>query len=181
MARRVAWAAGVVAVAAALGGCAGALNAQAPAAAPAPTVTAAEGGADRYPGAPEGVVDEDTGEVITARPVPAWDDASRDSALEAAQAAMTAFARPDLDYDAWWVGLEPLLTQQAGLDYAYVDPANVPATAVTGPATLAEETSAYVATVEVPTDVGLYAVVLTRQDADAPWLTARISPAQGDQ
>jgi hypothetical protein len=181
MARRVAWAAGAVAVAAALGGCAGAPATEAPGVAPASTVTATEGGADRYPGAPEGVVDEDTGEVITARPVPTWDDASRDSALEAAQAAMTAFARPDLDHDAWWAGLEPLLTQQAALDYAYVDPATVPATAVTGPATLAEETSAYVATVEVPTDAGLYTVVLTRQDADAPWLTVRIGPAQGDQ
>ena len=179
MARRVAWAAGMFAVAAALAGCASAPATTEPAqGAPPPTVTA-PGDAGGYSGAPDGVVDEDTGEVITARPVPTWDAASREGALEAARAAMTAFARPELDHDAWWAGLEPLLTQQAALDYAYVDPANVPATALTGPATVVEETSAYVTTVEVPTDAGPYAIILTRQDAAAPWLTARITPAEG--
>ena len=62
MARRVAWAAGAVAVAAGLGGCAGAPATEAPEVAPAPTtVTTTEGGADRYPGAPDCVDDEDTG------------------------------------------------------------------------------------------------------------------------
>lgn len=178
MARRVAWAAGMFAVAAALEGCAGAPATEPAQGAPAPTVTAPED-AGRYPGAPDGVVDEDTGEVITDRPVPVWDEASRNAAVDAAHIAMAAFAHPDLDHDAWWAGLEPLLTQQAALDYAYVDPANVPATAVTGPATVVEETSAYVATVEVPTDAGPYSIVLTRQDAAAPWLTARITPAEG--
>jgi hypothetical protein len=181
MARRVAWAAGTLAVAAALGACAGGAFVGEPVVSTPEPVTSASVDPDRYPGPPDGVVDEDTGETVTARPVPVWDEASREAAADAAQAVTAAFARPDLDQDAWWAGLEPLLTQQAALDYAYVDPANVPATAVTGPGTVAAGTSAYVATVEVPTDAGPYAIVLTRQDAAAPWLTARISPAEEGQ
>ncbi|WP_454044651.1 hypothetical protein [Cellulosimicrobium sp. Marseille-Q8652] len=180
MARRVAWAAGTLAVAVALGGCAGAPATEPSQGEPAPAVAAPEG-IDRYPGTPNGVIDEDTGEVITARPVPSWDAVSREAAVDAAQATMSAFARPDLDHDAWWVGLEPLLTQQAALDYVYADPANVPATAVTGPGTVIEESSAYVATVEVPTDAGTYVLILSRQDAAAPWLTSRISPLEDGQ
>ena len=94
---------------------------------------------------------------------------------------MAAFARPGLDYDTWWAELTPLLTQQAQQDYAYVDPANVPASAVTGPGVLVDERSAYVADVEVPTDAGTYTLVLTRTDAAAPWLTSRFTPPTGGQ
>ena len=92
---------------------------------------------------------------------------------------VAAFARPSLDYDTWWAELSPLLTQQAQQDYAYVDPANVPATGVTGPAAVVDETSAYVASVEVPTDVGTYTLVLTRVDAASPWLASRFTPPEG--
>lgn len=133
----------------------------------------------KFTPAPEGAIDEDTGETIAARPVPTWDEQSRAGAVEAAQAAMAAFARPSLDYTTWWAELSPLLTQQAQQDYAYVDPANVPATAVTGPPSVVDETSAYVASVEVPTDVGRYTLVLTRADAASPWLTSRFTPPEG--
>lgn len=129
---------------------------------------------------PSGLRDEDTGEEVTPQAVPTWDEASRASAEAAAVVVMTAFARPQLDYDTWWADLGPLLTQQAAVDYAYVDPANVPASAVTGTATIVDDTSAYVARVEVPTDVGTYAVTLTRTDATAPWLTSRIAPPESE-
>lgn len=134
---------------------------------------------EKFTPAPDGAIDEDTGETITARTVPTWDKRSRTAVTQAAQTAMAAFARPSLDYTTWWAELSPLLTQQAQQDYAYVDPANVPATAVTGTATVVDETSAYVASVEVPTDVGTYTLVLTRVDAASPWLASRFTPPEG--
>lgn len=126
--------------------------------------------------APSGVVDEDTEETIRPQVVPTWDEESRAAVVTAAAAVMTAFARPDLDAGAWTAGLQPLLTPQAAEDYAYVDPSAVPASTVTGPGVLMDDASAYVAGVDVPTDVGLYRVVLSRTDAAAPWLTERVTP-----
>lgn len=129
--------------------------------------------------APDGAVNEDTGEVVGEHVVPRWDDRSRAAVVDAATTAMRAFARPDVDDVAWWDDLEPLLSAQAQLDYAYTDPANVPARAVTGDATLVDDTSAYVGRVTVPTDVGAYTVVLSRRDGAAPWLVERITPPDG--
>lgn len=131
------------------------------------------------PSATSGDVDEDSGETITPQPVPTWDEQTRHKANEAAEAAMTAFARPFLDYPTWWAELSPLLTQQAQQDYAYVDPANVPAHGVVGDARITDQTSTYVATVTVPTDVGPYLVTVTRTDATAGWLVASITPPEG--
>lgn len=128
--------------------------------------------------APTDAIDTETGERITPNVVPTWDAASRAAAVDAAAKAMTAFARPDLDYDTWWTSVEPLLTQQAAQDYAYVDPANVPARQVTGSAQLVDETSAYIAGVEVPTDVGVYTVMLSRADEASPWLVVRFTPPE---
>ncbi len=135
---------------------------------------------DRFTPAPTGAVDEDTGQTVGSQPVPTWDAASRAGAIDAAKAALTAFARPRLDYDTWWAGLEPLLTPEAAQDYAYVDPANVPVTAVTGTGRVVGSTSAYVARVAFGTDVGTYTVVVSRADGAAPWLTSRITPPQND-
>ncbi|MBW9207953.1 hypothetical protein KV097_18600 [Mumia sp. zg.B17] len=125
---------------------------------------------------PSGLVDEDTGESVEPRPVPEWDDASRAAVVKAAETALRAFARPTLDHQTWWTQLEPLLTPQAAADYSYVDPANIPALKVTGPGLIVLDTSAYVATVEIPTSVARYQLILTRKDAGAPWLTSRITP-----
>lgn len=145
-------------------------------ASPAPTSGMPSG---TFTPAPDGAVNEDTGEVVGEHVVPRWDDRSRAAVVEAATTAMRAFARPDLDDVAWWDELEPLLSAQAQLDYAYTDPANVPARGVTGDATLVDDTSAYVGRVAVPTDVGSYTVVLSRQDGAAPWLVERITPPDG--
>jgi len=131
------------------------------------------------PSATSGDIDEDTGGTIAPQPAPTWDEQARHNANEAAEAAMTAFARPFLDYPTWWADLSPLLTQQAQQDYAYVDPANVPAHGVVGDARITDQTSAYVASVTVPTDVGPYLVVVTRADATAGWLVASLTPPEG--
>jgi hypothetical protein len=145
---------------------------------PASTSTPLDTG--QFTPAPSGAVDEDTGETIEPQPNPIWDAASRAAAVAAAQTAMTAFARPALDYDTWWAELSPLLTQQAQQDYAYVDPANVPATTVTGSGELVDDdASVFVASVEIPTDAGTYTLVLTRADGQAPWLASRFTPPTG--
>lgn len=126
--------------------------------------------------APESAIDFDSGEIRESVPEPEWDQASREAALEAAETAMAAFARPDLSFDEWWERLQPLLDQTASLDYSYMDPAVIPATTITGPAVMVDDTSAYVATIDVPTDVGTYTLILSRADASSPWLTSRFTP-----
>lgn len=126
---------------------------------------------------PSGVVEEHGGLVETFTE-PAWDQASRAAVLDAAVVALAAFARPDVPYEQWWAEVGPLMSVQAQVDYQYVDPANVPARAVTGVPVLVDEASASVAGVEVPTDVGTYTVTLSRTDAGAGWLVERISPPE---
>lgn len=118
---------------------------------------------------------------------PQWDSASREQAVAAGDAVMRAFVRPVPGADAspieagWWETLAPLLTPEAKDAYFYVDPAEVPATTVTGPAALVEPqpgTTAFLATVQVPTDVGTYEVLLARTGGRAPWLAERITPPE---
>lgn len=135
---------------------------------------------DQFTPPPSGVIDEDTQEAFTPKPVPTWDETSRNTVVAAAEKALWTFAQPGLDYDTWWAGLEPLLTPSAAVDYAHVDPANIPMREVIGKGIIVEDSSAYAATVEVPTDIGPYHVLLIRQDATAPWLVSRISPKESE-
>lgn len=129
--------------------------------------------------APPGAANfHDGGPVAPIGPEPVWDEASRAAAVGVATAAMTAFARPEASFEDWWAQLSPALSAQAQIDYQYVDPANVPARAVTGPAVLADVTSPSVVGVQVSTDVGDYLLVLSRAQAGAPWLVERITPPE---
>lgn len=176
--QRLAIGAGVAAVVAlALAACAA--QGEGPSTTPPSTPASTPLDLGQFTTAPTGGIDEDTGETVAPQPVASWDPASTAAALDAAQTAMAAFARPGLDFDTWWAQLSPLLTQQAQQDYAFVDPANVPATTVTGAAALVDDTSAYVATVAVPTDVGTYTLILTRADGASPWLASRFTPPEG--
>ncbi len=88
-------------------------------------------------------------------------------------------ARPDLSSADWWAALSPLLTSQAQQDYQYVDPANIPAHQVTGAGTIVDDSSRYAVSVDVPSDAGMYTIVLTRINGAAPWLAARFTPPEG--
>lgn len=123
----------------------------------------------------EGPTDEDE-ELPPAEPYPTWDAQAREQAVQAATAAMTAFARPQLDATRWWAELSPLLTPAAAVAYQGTDPAEVPARAVTAPGALVDDTSTYLAGVQVPTDAGPYLVLLSRDGAGAPWLVERLTP-----
>ena len=120
-------------------------------------------------------MESDLGE-DTSAPAPVWDAASRKDAQTLAQDVMTAYARPDQAPEQWWAELSKHLSAQAAYDYQWVDPTAIPATKVTGPATLTAEPSVYLAELTVPTDAGTYAALLSRTDGPSPWQVERITP-----
>jgi hypothetical protein len=106
-----------------------------------------------------------------------WDEASKDKAVEVAEKAMADFARPAVEEKQWANDLARWLTPQATADYSTVDPANIPATRITGPATLSvDAANGYGATAAVPTNAGTYTVQLLRTGKDAPWKVNRLTP-----
>ena len=107
----------------------------------------------------------------------AWDDESKTEAVAVATWAMADYARPGTDAALWANDFARWLTPQATADYSTVDPANIPVTRVTGPATLAvDETNGYGVTVTVPTDIGHYRLQLLRTSKDATWKVNRLTP-----
>ena len=122
----------------------------------------------------------DTAMSAPPAPVPPSQDAlSSAAAVDLAQRAMTAFARPAIDDGQWFEELAPLLTPAARSAYTGTDPAEVPARAVTGPGRAEESPSAFLAYVVVPTDVGDYRLMLSRPAADAEWLVETITAPDG--
>ncbi|WP_164206906.1 hypothetical protein [[Micrococcus luteus] ATCC 49442] len=107
-----------------------------------------------------------------------WDQASEDQAVDVAEKAMADFARPAVEERQWANDLARWLTPQATADYsAVVDPANIPASRVTGPAALAvDEANGYGVMAEVPTDAGTYTVQLLRTGKEAAWKVNRLTP-----
>jgi hypothetical protein len=106
-----------------------------------------------------------------------WDQASKDRAVGVAEKAMADFARPAVEERQWANDLANWLTPQATADYSAVDPANIPASKVTGPATLSvDDANGYGVMAAVPTDAGTYTVQLLRTGKDAPWKVNRLTP-----
>lgn len=104
------------------------------------------------------------------------DTESLTSASETARAAMTAFARPNLDRETWFTELRPYLSQRAGRDYAYLEPHVLPVNEVTGEPRLDEADTSLVLSVFVPTNAGEYELILTRDDGASPWQVSRFNP-----
>jgi hypothetical protein len=92
---------------------------------------------------------------------------------------MAAFVRVDLTADAWLEQLSANLTADAAGAYYGSDPLEVPARAVTGAPRWDGSTSAYLADVVVPTDVGDYRLLLVRDGQNSPWLVQTIDPPDG--
>ncbi|AOY74245.1 hypothetical protein ARZXY2_4746 (plasmid) [Arthrobacter sp. ZXY-2] len=125
--------------------------------------------ADSGPQAPGGTVPPTIGI--------AWDQASKDQAVDVAQKAMADFARPTVGDQRWANDLARWLTPQATADYSAVDPANIPASRVTGPAKLTvDESNGYGVTASIPTNAGTYTLQLLRTGKDAPWKVNRLTP-----
>ena len=107
-----------------------------------------------------------------------WNQASKDQAVDVAEKAMADYARPAVEDNQWANDLARWLTPQATADYSAVDPANVPANRITGPATLAvDEANGYGVTAKVPTNAGTYTLQLLRTGKEAPWKVNRFTPA----
>ncbi|MBT1003973.1 hypothetical protein KIH31_15395 [Paenarthrobacter sp. DKR-5] len=107
----------------------------------------------------------------------AWDEQSRKDAATVASRAMADYARPGSDRTRWANDFARWLTPRATADYSTVDPANIPVSKVTGPATLrVDETNGYGVTAMVPTNAGTYTLQLLRTGRDAPWKVNRLAP-----
>lgn len=143
------------------------------AATPAPTEPSSTPDFSELEPLPPGYLDEDTQEIYEPENVPEWDSSSRRAAVKAGEQAMALFARPSLDKDTWWDEISPLMTDTARDYYAYVEPSSIPASKVTGSGELVDDTSAYLAYVDVPTDAGTFSVIMNRADADSDWKIAR--------
>lgn len=108
---------------------------------------------------------------------PAWLPGDQEGAKEVALSAMVDFARPGMEKVEWANDFARWLTPKATADYSAVDPANIPVTEVSGPATLAfSEANGFGATATVPTDIGTYTVQLLRQGQNQPWKVNRLNP-----
>jgi len=106
-----------------------------------------------------------------------WDDNSERAAANVAVKAMNDFVRPHRDATTWANDFARWLTPQATAAYSAVDPANIPAARVTGPATLnVDSANGYGVTATVPTDIGPYKVQLLRTSRDSPWKVNRHTP-----
>jgi hypothetical protein len=106
-----------------------------------------------------------------------WDQASKDKAVEVAEQAMADFARPAVAERQWANDLARWLTPQATADYSAVDPANIPASRVTGAATLTvDEANGYGVRAAVPTNAGTYTLQLLRTGKESPWKVNRLTP-----
>ncbi|WP_440711802.1 hypothetical protein [Herbiconiux sp. YIM B11900] len=114
----------------------------------------------------------------TVIPIPEASEDSRESALDAAEKVVAAFAQPTLDAQTWMNNLYPLMTQAGAAAYEGTDPAKVPVRQVTGTGKILDGSTEVALIVEVPTDAGPYNVSLSRTGPDAPWLADRIRPAQ---
>ena len=110
-------------------------------------------------------------------PYPTWDSNSQGQAIDVARAAVAAYGRGGAD--DWWDQLEPLLDDEAARVYA-----NVHATAAdrfqpAGDATIIDDTSAYVAVVEVPSTVGDFEVTVVRAGEGEDWKVTRFTFPEG--
>lgn len=89
------------------------------------------------------------------------------------QAFTTAWARPALDAEAWLDGIEPHVTLDFYQKLTTTDPANVPATKITGP--VAEVTrTGQTGEWSVPTDGGV--LLVSAQEDGGDWKATSIEP-----
>ena len=107
-----------------------------------------------------------------------WDAAAGPAAAATAEAAMRLFARRDVPAAQWWTELAPLLSPAAAQPYRHTDPARVPATQITGTTKVLTSSVPAVARVSVPTNAGVYLVILSRNETGG-WQVERFTPPEG--
>lgn len=103
------------------------------------------------------------------------------SAIQTAEQVTAAFARPAPGSEAgWWPKVRPLMSGQGVADYESVDPQEVGHTTVTGSGQLVQVfTHTPIAGVDVPTDGGIYRVMLEPDDRKPTgWAVTSIRPVE---
>jgi hypothetical protein len=98
----------------------------------------------------------------------------RDEIVDAAAAVLDTWSQPELAYDAWWAGLEPLLTPGGREAYSFTDPAQVPQLGELTPDHVVLSPSGATATVWFETTDGRFGVDLSRKDEKSTWLANRV-------
>jgi hypothetical protein len=114
---------------------------------------------------------EDSGEHLDASEI----SEAQGEATKIADAAMRLYARPETPAAAWLSDLYPMLSARAQTALATVNPTSIPATTVTGPATASPDDWGTFGTVRVPTDAGIYLVIVVRMDDASPWRVDRFT------
>lgn len=109
----------------------------------------------------------------------AWDQSSKDAALDAATKAMTLYARPSVGDEQWLADLKPLFTPAAAEDYAYVDPSLIPISTFGAGDLSIEESNGYAALARFGSPAGTYGVQLHRTGKDAPFKVVRFVVPEG--
>jgi len=125
------------------------------------------------PSPADGPSDEHAG-LGTPQPAPTWDAAAEQDARLLALDAMRAYAQPDRDPQTWYEVLAGHLTATGQAEQYGTDPTTITARTVRD-ATVTSP-SAYLATAQVDTDGGTYAVLMVREDGASPWRVERITP-----
>ncbi|MBD8535652.1 hypothetical protein [Plantibacter sp. CFBP 13570] len=105
----------------------------------------------------------------------------RAAAVELATAVMAAFSRTDVDAQAWINGLYPLLTAKAASRAEGTNPALVPVHTITGPAVLNDRPTRIGAVAMVPTDAGIYTLLLVWDERAGVWLCDRIGAPRDER
>ncbi len=103
--------------------------------------------------------------------------AERAGARQQALTTMRAYTRSGVSPNAWWNGLRPHLSAAAQADYTGTDPSQVLASRITGPVRLTPASLPALARVAVPTDAGIYLVLLARSTGQG-WTVERITPPE---
>ncbi|MWV76005.1 hypothetical protein [Rathayibacter rathayi] len=93
-----------------------------------------------------------------------------------AAAFLLAYSQNTLTTDAWFAGIRGFLTPAVADAYQYSKPTSIPTFALTGAATIQDGATASSATVDVPTSIGVYQVLLVRPSPTGPWLASRAVP-----
>ncbi len=92
---------------------------------------------------------------------------------------LETWSSPDLDYDAWWEGLRPMLTPGGREAYAFTDPRKVPDLGGLEVDDVTVHGSGVTATVYVTTDEGRFGVDLSRKRTGGRWLAHRVVFPEG--
>lgn len=104
-----------------------------------------------------------------------------DAASVAAVEAMTAYVQHHDDEATWWSGLSPYLSPEAKFVIEGTDPAQIPATRITGDA-IATPASASSVSVLIPTDAGQYRLDMTTRGDDGTagvWVVSGFTAPEG--